>query len=173
MTEKQLNILQAALELFAKEGYNATSTSKVAKHAGVSEGLVFRHFENKAGLLDAILKEGEKRIKAVYADVVLETDPKEVIRKVIQIPFSIPKDELEFWKLQVKLKWELDYDSSKKMEPLQLALSNAFMKLGYSSPEREAQFLVLFMEGLSSAMLKGYIDDKTSLEAFLLDKYNL
>ena len=49
MTEKQEKIVQSALQLFAQEGYHATSTSKVAKHAGVSEGLIFRHFRNKDG----------------------------------------------------------------------------------------------------------------------------
>ena len=47
MTDKQEKILQAALELFAKEGFKGTSTNKIAKKAGVSEGLIFRHFENK------------------------------------------------------------------------------------------------------------------------------
>ncbi len=61
MTEKQEKILQSALELFAKEGFHATSTNKVAKHAGVSEGLIFRHFGNKEGLLQAILAEGRAR----------------------------------------------------------------------------------------------------------------
>jgi len=173
MTEKQYNILQAALELFAKEGYTATSTSKVARKAGVSEGLVFRHFGNKAGLLEAILKEGEKRIKSVYADIVMETDPEEVIRKTIRMPFLIPEEEHEFWKLQIKLKWELDYDSSKKMEPLQMALTNAFSKLDYKKPEMEAEFLILFLEGLSSAMIKGYMNHKAKMEAFLLNKYAL
>ncbi len=37
MTEKQERILKAALELFAQEGFKATSTNKVAKRAGVSE----------------------------------------------------------------------------------------------------------------------------------------
>ena len=49
MTEKQKNIVNAALELFAKEGFKSTSTSKVAKKARVSEGLIFRHFKNKDG----------------------------------------------------------------------------------------------------------------------------
>ena len=51
MTEKQENILNTALELFAKDGYDATSTSKIAKCAGVSEGLIFRHYGSKDGLL--------------------------------------------------------------------------------------------------------------------------
>ena len=45
MTEKQESILQAALKLFATEGYASTSTNKVAKVAGVSEGLIFHHFK--------------------------------------------------------------------------------------------------------------------------------
>ena len=59
MTDKQLNILKIALQLFANEGFHATSTSRIAKEAGVSEGLIFRHFINKEGLLRAILKQGE------------------------------------------------------------------------------------------------------------------
>ena len=45
--KKKEQILNAALELFANDGFTATSTSKVAKRAGVSEGLIFRHFGNK------------------------------------------------------------------------------------------------------------------------------
>jgi len=44
MTEKQEKIIKSALELFALEGYAATSTRKAAERAGVSEGLIFRHF---------------------------------------------------------------------------------------------------------------------------------
>ena len=47
MIDRKEKILQSALELFAKEGFTATSTSKIAKHAGVSEGLIFRHFGSR------------------------------------------------------------------------------------------------------------------------------
>ncbi|MFT5243346.1 MAG: AcrR family transcriptional regulator, partial [Psychroserpens sp.] len=43
MTDKKEQILKSALELFANEGVNATSTNKIAKYAAVSEGLIFRH----------------------------------------------------------------------------------------------------------------------------------
>ena len=42
MTEKQEQILKTALQLFAEKGYDGTSTAKVAKAAGVSEGLIFQ-----------------------------------------------------------------------------------------------------------------------------------
>lgn len=42
---------QAALELFTRHGYDATSTAQVAELAGVSEMTLFRHFSTKESLL--------------------------------------------------------------------------------------------------------------------------
>jgi len=173
MTEKQEKIVQAALQLFAKEGYHATSTSKVAKHAGVSEGLIFRHFGNKEGLLQAILDEGERRIKALFVDIVMEADPKKVIEKTITMTNKIDVLDYDFWKLQFKLKWELEVSGDKKMEPLKMALTNAFTKLNYNSPELEAQLLLLFIDGISSAVLKGSSLNADEMIQFLLSKYDL
>jgi AcrR family transcriptional regulator len=173
MTEKQQSIVTAALELFSKEGYNATSTSKVAKKAGVSEGLIFRHFRNKEGLLHAILDEGERRFKALLVDIVMETNPAEVIRKTILMSSQIDESDYEFWKLQFKLKWELEVSSDEKMEPLNMALTNAFQKLGYTSPEQEAGLVLLFVDGLGSAVLKGSSIDANEMTQFILKKYNL
>jgi AcrR family transcriptional regulator len=173
MTEKQEKIVQAALQLFAQEGYHATSTSKVAKQAGVSEGLIFRHFGNKDGLLQAILEEGERRVKALYVDIVMETDPKEVIRKTIELTGKIDVSDYDFWKLQFKLKWELEVSGDEKMEPLKMALTNAFSKLNYELPELEAQLILLFIDGIGSAVLKGSSLNANEMIQFLLKKYNL
>jgi len=54
MTEKQLNIICAAIELFSEKGFAATSTSEIAKRAGVAEGTIFRHYKTKKDLLLAI-----------------------------------------------------------------------------------------------------------------------
>ncbi len=173
MTEKQEKILQAALQLFAKEGYHATSTNKVAKLAGVSEGLIFRHFGNKEGLLHAILSVGENKLKSLFVDIVMESEPKQVIRKTIEMTSKIDVSDYDFWKLQFKLKWELEINSDKKMEPIKMALANAFKKLNYESPEMEAQLLILFVDGMGSAVLKGSSLNPTEMIQFLLRKYEL
>lgn len=54
MTEKQLNIISAAIELFSEKGFAATSTYEIAKRAGVAEGTIFRHYKTKKDLLLAI-----------------------------------------------------------------------------------------------------------------------
>ncbi len=48
-------ILQTAVSLFSKRGFKGTTTKEIATAAGVSEAMVFRHFENKDALYGAIL----------------------------------------------------------------------------------------------------------------------
>lgn len=55
LTEKQKNILAAATEAFAEKGFAATSTSEIAKKAGVAEGTIFRHYKTKKDLLLSIV----------------------------------------------------------------------------------------------------------------------
>lgn len=55
LTEKQKLILEAAIESFAEKGYAATSTSEIAKKAGVAEGTIFRHYKTKKDLLLSIV----------------------------------------------------------------------------------------------------------------------
>jgi AcrR family transcriptional regulator len=174
MTEKKEKILQSALELFAKEGYTATSTSKVAKHAKVSEGLIFRHFGNKEGLLEAIIKEGEERAKILFAAIVFETDPNEVIAKLLDMIESLSKkkEDFEFWKLQYKIKWETEKYAEHKMEALHLSLSNAFKKLGYDSPELESTILLVTMDGLATRLCLQKNFEPQPIINFLRKKYN-
>ncbi|PWC52657.1 TetR/AcrR family transcriptional regulator [Azospirillum sp. TSO22-1] len=47
-------ILDAALPLFARKGFAATTTKEIAQAAGVSEALIFKHFPSKASLYEAI-----------------------------------------------------------------------------------------------------------------------
>lgn len=48
-------LLDIALDLFAKQGFDATSTQQIANAAGVTQGLVFHYFGSKEGLLNAVL----------------------------------------------------------------------------------------------------------------------
>ena len=54
---KKEEILMAATELFARQGFNGTATSEIARRAGVAQGTVFHHFKSKENLLIAICDE--------------------------------------------------------------------------------------------------------------------
>ena len=173
MTDKKENILNTALELFANEGYNATSTSTIAKQAKVSEGLIFRHFENKKGLLNAIMQDVESRLQVMFATVLFEENPKEVIGKIIKIPFSIKESDYDFWKLQFQLKWESEYYNPNKMKPVSEKIFWAFSQLGYDNPEHETQLLNQILDAVSISLLRNEIKDKTAYQSFILSKYKL
>ncbi|MBB3267043.1 AcrR family transcriptional regulator [Azospirillum sp. OGB3] len=49
-------IIDAALPLFARKGFAATTTKEIAQAAGVSEALIFKHFPSKAALYEAIFR---------------------------------------------------------------------------------------------------------------------
>ncbi|MGB4293008.1 MAG: helix-turn-helix domain-containing protein [Bacteroidales bacterium] len=52
---KRALIMQSALEHFAKNGYHATTISHIAKHAGISKGLMYNYFPSKEALFKEII----------------------------------------------------------------------------------------------------------------------
>jgi AcrR family transcriptional regulator len=55
--DRRTRILDAAEELFAEDGFDATPTARVAKAAEVPKGLVFYYFPRKIDLLLTLLQE--------------------------------------------------------------------------------------------------------------------
>lgn len=51
-------ILKAALRLFARKGYDGTTTRDLAEAADVAEGTLFRHFPNKKAILIEVASQG-------------------------------------------------------------------------------------------------------------------
>ena len=50
-------ILEAALELFSVQGFEATSISQIASAVGIGKASLYSHFENKQSILDTLVKE--------------------------------------------------------------------------------------------------------------------
>ncbi len=55
ITESQQKIIDAAIAIFSEKGYAASSTSQIAKKAGLAEGTIFRYFRTKKELLLSIV----------------------------------------------------------------------------------------------------------------------
>ena len=49
-------ILNVSLKLFAERGFDAVSTSMIAEQLGITKGALYRHFENKQSIFDAIFQ---------------------------------------------------------------------------------------------------------------------
>ena len=81
--ERQAGLIAAAAALFAAKGFNGTTTKEIAKAAGVSEALVFKHFPTKRALYAAIL--AEKVTVNELLDAVEESAKKRDDRRVFTL----------------------------------------------------------------------------------------
>ena len=55
--DKRCALLQAALRLFAAQGFDGTATAQIAKEAGVASGTLFFHFKSKEELIQELFRE--------------------------------------------------------------------------------------------------------------------
>ena len=54
--DKQDTMINGALKIFAREGYQRASTDVIVKEAGISKGLLFHYFGNKKTLYCFVLE---------------------------------------------------------------------------------------------------------------------
>src|SRR5258708_26493212 len=73
--ERRKTIVAAAVPLFARKGFAGTTTKELAEVAGISEGLLFRHFPSKKHLYGEILRLGCEGDPALERLATLEPSP--------------------------------------------------------------------------------------------------
>lgn len=53
--ERRAQLIDAALDVFARRGFVGATTKEIAEEAGVAEAIIFRHFPSKEALYAAVL----------------------------------------------------------------------------------------------------------------------
>ncbi|MBM7553685.1 TetR/AcrR family transcriptional regulator [Thalassobacillus pellis] len=107
LTPKQAKILEAAIEIFAEKGYAATSTSEIARKAGVAEGTIFRHYRTKKELLISIVapvitKFAVPFFASHFVNQVFSEktgDYEELLRKIMENRFEFAKNNVPLLKI--------------------------------------------------------------------------
>ncbi|MET8572818.1 TetR/AcrR family transcriptional regulator [Streptomyces sp. NPDC004783] len=86
--ERREEILATAAEVFAAQGYNATTVRKIADAAGMLAGSLYYHFDSKESMLDEILSTFLEDLWGRY-DAVLASDlgPRETIEALVTESF--------------------------------------------------------------------------------------
>ncbi|MDQ8727481.1 TetR/AcrR family transcriptional regulator [Bradyrhizobium sp. LHD-71] len=64
MRDRYDAILAAATRVFAENGYSTASITDIARAADISDGLIYKYFENKRDLLETVLERFYERIIA-------------------------------------------------------------------------------------------------------------
>jgi len=74
-TDKREAILEASLKVFAANGFHSAPTSQIAKEANVGIGTLYRYFENKDALIEALHTDIDQRLKPSVNDGIDESAP--------------------------------------------------------------------------------------------------
>src|SRR5438876_7176673 len=78
----------AAIDCFARLGYQGTTIDRIARDAGVTKGAVYYHFRDKEQLLfDAVKDHVGEFERQVLAEVTPETDAMAALRRVVDVCF--------------------------------------------------------------------------------------
>ena len=83
--EKQDRMINAALKVFAMNGYEHASTDDIVKEAGISKGLLFHYFISKLGLYSFIYDYSVKYIQ-------------------LELSTGVSKKETDYFKLLLQIK---------------------------------------------------------------------
>ena len=90
---KKYKVLEAAIPLFASQGFDATTTLQIAETAGVTEPVIYYHFRNKDGLftyiLDAAFTEYFSRLESLETNTSTQF---EKIKRFISLHFQFVED---------------------------------------------------------------------------------
>jgi AcrR family transcriptional regulator len=119
-------LLDAAVELFAANGFNATTIRNIAKHTGMTIPNIYYHFGNKEGLLIAILERATRQIVDGLREVTSrEMDPLErfklLLRTHYDLLISIGREEANILFLE-------EEHVSRFRKPFQIDLLNIYRK---------------------------------------------
>ncbi|MFM7200200.1 MAG: TetR/AcrR family transcriptional regulator [Myxococcota bacterium] len=111
--DKRESILDAAIRVFARQGFHQSRVADIAREAGVADGTIYIYFKHKEDILIAIFEEKMalvlQKLRAELADVL---DPAERLRTFISYHLT-----------QVMQNRELS-----EILQVELRLSNKFMK---------------------------------------------
>ena len=148
-------IMDAALMLFAADGYSNTPVSKIAKKAGVSTGLMYNYFTGKEALLEAIFTEGLRMVQEMMAVLLEVEEPRAKLKMMIDESFRVAGSSDErFWKLYFNLAMQPNLPISIFQtfgHFIQQAfdyIAGVFAELGYENPEMEARIFSALGDGV-------------------------
>lgn len=170
-------IVNTALKLFAKHGYDSTPISLIAKTAKVSQGLMYNFFKGKEALLKEMMAIGFADIAQSMNSYQKEIEPQLAIELHIHSTVQIIKQHHEFWKLlhairlQGKVASSMQKQFQEVVQNVTSTFQKVFRKLGYKNPELEA---ILFLTQIDGLMILYLQDNNTPIDKLgeqLINRY--
>ena len=76
-------IQSAAIKLFVQKGFAATGVQDIADEAGISIGLLYRHYKTKAELFSGLVSYAVEGLNTLCDLMMSDMQPKEIIEQIV------------------------------------------------------------------------------------------
>ena len=104
-------ILTAAKQIFAQNGFRRTKIEQIAAHLGVGKGTVYRYFKDKKSLFLAVFEQGMGRLRrAMRANVEPITDPQRKVAAAVRTYFAFFDNDRELIEIMMQVRSEFKDD---------------------------------------------------------------
>lgn len=150
--ERKQQILDAALEIFAKNGYYKASISQIAKEASISKGLLYNYFKNKEQLLIEVMSDGIKYLLRGFSQK-SDKSAKTQLKQMIDHSFDMMDEDQIHWQLYFSTMMQAEVQAL-VMEEMMLSLmpifenlAAIFGELGFENALHEAQLFGAMLDG--------------------------
>lgn len=146
-------IIDAALELFGKEGFSKTSISAIATKAGISKGLIYHYFKSKVDILENIFHQMMNPTDDIFS-LQSELAPADKMKLIIESSISSITNTPELMRLMISL--ALQPDAVKSVQGLidnervkQIAMITEILhQTGHDDADSEAYYLAAKLDGI-------------------------
>lgn len=125
-SDKHRRIIEAAIKVFAKNGFYNSKVSEIARAANVADGTIYLYFQNKDDILISLFEEEMQNVLVrVGAAVAQETDPARKLERFAMAHLSLVEENQELAEIiQVEVrqssKFMRGYDNVKFVQYLNI-----------------------------------------------------
>lgn len=104
MSNRKEEILIAALNLFARDGYEAVSVSQIAGELGMTKGALYRRYKSKKDIFNCIVERMKQQDSEQASDHDMPEDDKERMPEKYEtvslddfVKYNIMKENIDFY----------------------------------------------------------------------------
>lgn len=91
---KRRQIVEAAVECFARRGFHATTTAEICAAAGMSPGNLFHYFDSKDAIIQAIAEEERHETAVVFAQLDAAENVLDALLEMAEGAMTLTGDEV-------------------------------------------------------------------------------
>lgn len=149
-SDKHRRIIEAAIKVFAKNGFYNSKVSEIARAAQVADGTIYLYFQNKDDILISLFEEEMQRVlERVQKAVALETEPAKKLERFALAHLSLIEENQDMAEIiQVEIR-----QSSKFMRGYENVKFLQYLNL-ISSIIKEGQALGVFRPDIKPGIVK-------------------